>query len=137
MRNDPDGDRPARRPAGRKLLQLVYVSTATRRLAECDLQSIADASQRRNEAAGLTGLLMYQGGFFHGVLEGPASQILRRMEVIITDDRHRELQILREQDTSARRFASWTFSALPHSAPDHVPLQSQTEFLHILSSRLR
>ncbi|MFO1105562.1 MAG: BLUF domain-containing protein [Amaricoccus sp.] len=135
MQNDPDQEKPPRKPA--KLLQLVYVSTATRRLADCDLHAIAEASRRHNAAAGLTGLLLYQGGFFHGVLEGQASRVLRRMEVIITDERHRELHILREHETRERRFATWTFSALPHSAQHLAPLPSQSEFLHILSNRLR
>lgn len=132
-----DSNRPVRKPGGRKLLQLVYVSTATRRLTERDLDAIALSSERHNGACSLTGLLLYQGGFFHGILEGAASDVLRRMEAIITDDRHREVRILREQETASRRFSNWSLSALPHSASHLVPLPSQSEFLHILAQRLR
>lgn len=137
MQQGVDSNRPARRPAGRKLLQLVYVSTATRPLSDRDLRAIADIAERNNAERGLTGFVLHQGGFFHCVLEGPSSEVLRRMEVIITDERHRELCILREQETSSRRFANWSFSALPHSASHLTRTQSQNEFLHILSQRLR
>jgi Sensors of blue-light using FAD len=121
------------RKSGRKLLQLVYVSTATRPLTPDDLQMIADVSERHNSARWLTGLLIFQDGFFQGVLEGPEPEVLNRMERVITDNRHRAIRILQERDTLTRRFGNWSFALLPLA----TPIQSPGEFVQNFSKRLR
>ena len=55
----------------RDLLRLVYASLAAPGLTDDDLESIEASSAGRNRAAGLTGLLLHQGGSFFALLEGP------------------------------------------------------------------
>ena len=62
-----------------------------------NLDDIAARSAARNAAAGITGLLLHQGDRFYGVMEGPQARVFQRMEVIITDRRHAEVRILREE----------------------------------------
>jgi hypothetical protein len=116
-------------------VQLVYVSSAAPGLTPDDLEAIADACRVRNAAAGLTGLLLHQGSAFCGVLEGPRTRLFRRMEAIITDRRHSGVRILREERVAARRFASWSFGALPAIArPDERV--SPEDFIWSLARRL-
>ncbi|TPE50413.1 BLUF domain-containing protein [Amaricoccus solimangrovi] len=104
----------ARNPrATRPVLRLTYVSRASRPLDPEELAAIGRAGERRNAPLELTGMLMHRGGRFFAVLEGPEPAVLGRMEVIITDPRHRDLRILSEQRVPTRRFENWTFAALP------------------------
>lgn len=97
----------------RKLLQLVYVSSASPSLLPEDLDAIAAESGARNGGAGLTGLLLHQGSRFSGVLEGSERRVFGCMERIITDRRHFGLRILREELIEGRRFVNWSFAMLP------------------------
>ena len=118
----------------RDLLRLVYASTAAPGLTAADLGAIAARSAEHNRAAGLTGLLLHQGGSFYGVLEGPRRRLLARMERIITDPRHARVEILLEAPADSRRFDAWTFASLPGSAA-HRPMAE--DFIRTLSRRLR
>jgi hypothetical protein len=99
-----------------EIIQLVYVSTALETLRPGDLEAIAVVSQRRNERAGLTGFLLHQGPRYYGDLEGPTRALFSRMESIVTDPRHRNLVVLREDAISERRFRNWSFGLLPATA---------------------
>jgi hypothetical protein len=116
-------------------VQLVYVSCAASGLTPDDLEAIAAVSRARNAAAGLTGLLLHQGGSFYGVLEGPRTRVFQRMEAIITDRRHAGLRILREEPVAARRFASWSFGTLPVPAR-HDDRDRSEHFIWSLAKRL-
>ena len=100
---------------GTGLVQLVYVSAVARDLRPDELKEIAERSRRNNLKARITGILLHQGASFYGVLEGDRTSVFQRMEIIIMDGRHRDVQILREQRIRTRRFENWSFGAIPHS----------------------
>lgn len=132
-RNKPPGDGP-----DCDLVQLVYASTAAPALSAADLDAIAAASRTRNEAIGLTGLLLHQGRSFYGVLEGPKRRVFARMERIITDPRHFRVRILREEDVAARRFANWSFGVLPALEPGPGgTVERPEEFIQSFARRLK
>ena len=58
------------------LLQLVYLSTATRPMTPADLESLLAVSRARNAADSLTGMLLYADRQFMQALEGPAPAVL-------------------------------------------------------------
>jgi len=95
------------------LVRLVYVSAASRELCPEDLEAIRSASAQNNATRGITGLLLFGGGRFYGVLEGNRRRVFNRMERIITDPRHRDLRIVREDDVAGQRFANWSFGEMP------------------------
>lgn len=101
------------RKTERDLVHLAYVSSAASTLTLSDLDAIGARALERNVAARITGLLLYQGDTFCGVLEGPRRAVFSRMEIIITDPRHHALRILREDAIDERRFSNWSFGALP------------------------
>lgn len=113
----------------------MYLSAATRALYAADLTDIARASARNNAARGLTGLLIFGGGRFYGVLEGPRRLTLARMEAIITDPRHRALQILREDTIEAQRFANWSFGRMPDAEDASAPSDGLEQFILGLAGR--
>jgi hypothetical protein len=113
MEKVPGAAAPAKGGARAKLIRLVYLSMRTRDLTAEDVDQIEGRSEANNLAAGITGLLIAQGQYFYGVMEGPRRPVMQRMEVVITDDRHMGLRILREEEIVARRFANWSFARLP------------------------
>ncbi len=115
---------------------MVYVSEATSALDDAGLAKLESSCRRQNEHAGLTGFLFYQGLKFYGLLEGPQRALLSRMEVIVTDPRHRRLRVLREEPIESRRFRNWSFSALPSPrSPEAVGPVSE-DFIRTLAKRL-
>jgi hypothetical protein len=119
----------------RDLLRLIYASAAAPGLTTDDLEAIADRSDDRNRAAGLTGLLLHQGEGFYGILEGPCRRLLARMERIITDPRHAGVDILLETPIASRRFETWRFGQLPGNAGSRR--STADDFLRSLSCRLK
>lgn len=118
-----------------EIVQLVYVSTASETLCPADLDAIADVSRRRNGRAGLTGFLLHQGPRFYGVLEGPTRALFARMEVIVTDPRHRNVVVLREDTITERRFRNWSFGMLP-VAVRPVAQGATVDFIHDIARRM-
>ncbi|MBP7000753.1 BLUF domain-containing protein [Amaricoccus sp.] len=111
------------------LVRLVYVSVATRPLGPEELEAIAAAARRNNPPRGLTGLLLYGGGRFYGLLEGTERRVLGRMERIVADPRHKAIRVLREDPIRARRFAEWSFGPLPLTAGGEEDLAALDRFL--------
>jgi hypothetical protein len=135
------GDSPSDRSAGRAtprsdLIRLVYVSMMARPLSSDDLAHIKTRSERYNDAAGITGLLIAQGRFFYGVMEGPRRKVLQRMEVIIADNRHRGIRILAEEAIRDRRFENWTFGQVPEDPKQRHGTAGPAGFILELSRRL-
>ncbi len=131
-----DGSSADSGPRARQLIQLVYVSAATPKLAPEQIERIRLASDRENARLGITGLLLHQGGSFYAVLEGDRRRVFRLMERIITDPRHRDVQILRESPVPRRRFENWSFGAIPRGPSGFADRIASDDFIHNLSRRL-
>ena len=85
---------------------------------------------------GLTGLLLFGGSRFYGVLEGPRRRVFGRMEAIITDPRHRALRIISEEEIAAQRFANWSFGRIPDTGDSSDSVASLESFILGLAGRL-
>lgn len=120
-----------------KLLRLIYASSPAWELTPEDMAAIEARSAAHNLAEGLTGLLLFRGNSFHAVLEGVPSRVLRRMEVIITDPRHRDLRIVSELDIRTRRFENWSFGLVPRATTDEDDFPPRDDFVEMLARRLR
>lgn len=122
--------------ATRPLLQLTFVSDAVGRLGPEELASLRQVCERNNLRLGLTGLLLHRGGRFFAALEGPERALLARMEIIVTDPRHRGVRILNERGVEERRFGNWSFAPLPDSGPGPHPRHAEDVFMTMLAGRM-
>jgi hypothetical protein len=102
----------------RDLVQIVYVSVAATPLTSDDLATMATRAGDLSQAARLTGLLLHRDSYFYAIVEGPRRRVLQRMEEIVAGRGERSLRILREEPISRRRFANWSFGALPESGTE-------------------
>lgn len=96
------------------LHRLLYRSEANLAGTDADIQhQIAEIVARAaagNEAAGLTGALLYAGGMFVQALEGPPATVERTFERICCDHRHRRMELLEFVHAENRTFAEWSMA---------------------------
>ena len=90
-----------------ELREPVYQSRANNEMSTGDLEELLRVARRNNQAADLTGLLLYHEGDFLQVLEGPADKIDEVFGVIRNDPRHHRVNVIVDRTVSARSFADW------------------------------
>ena len=115
------------------LYHLAYVSDAQlfepgqpedKALLQWQLQQILDTAKRNNSLLQITGALLYSGGQFAQVLEGPQAAINDRFRRISQDVRHTHVTPLIYEPAGERQFANWSMvlcgSAEVHDLPSNL-----------------
>ena len=87
-----------------KLHQIIYISTANRELTEDALLELLSASQKRNAAKEITGLLLHSDGNIIQVIEGPEAAAKALYEKIAADNRHRGVTLISSRSIDQRDF---------------------------------
>jgi hypothetical protein len=90
------------------MYHLVYASSATTLMSEQDLIDVLAQAREKNERLGITGILLYRGGNFLQVLEGPEESVKSVYDSIRNDRRHAGLILLTEGEIEEREFPHWT-----------------------------
>lgn len=93
-----------------QLTSLVYMSVATDDLTDDQLVAVLREARLRNDALGVSGILLAKGGRFMQVLEGPAWSVEDRFAAILRDPRHQDVQSLSRESIEARRFDGWSMA---------------------------
>jgi hypothetical protein len=79
-------------------------------MEETELADMLLSARVRNAASGVTGMLVYAGGNFMQVLEGPPLEVRRTLTRIRRDPRHTGLIVLLETEVSERYFPQWSMA---------------------------
>jgi len=119
------------------IFQLIYSSWAAPYLAMADLARMLAESRIRNQARGITGVLIFVDGVFFQILEGEKDVVIDLMESIQRDTRHSGVKVYRERETDERAFASWSMAYLSPSAEEvsrWAQLEGTTTIGSVLSS---
>jgi len=95
---------------GDDLVLVCYVSSATDEFAREDFAGLLRKSRERNEAVGITGLLMYHAGTFMQIIEGPKSRVEELYGRIRRDSRHRGILQLLNRRIEERCFGDWSMA---------------------------
>lgn len=90
------------------LFSLTYSSTAAVPFDDAALAGLLESSRVANIGTDLSGLLLYRGGRFLQVLEGPEPAVRDAIDRIGHDPRHRDLRVLVSEPIEERRFPDWT-----------------------------
>jgi hypothetical protein len=77
-------------------------------MSDNELREMLKISRKRNEASGITGMLLYLDPFFMQVLEGEDSIIGQLFERIKKDPRHHKTSPIYKTSIQDRRFKNWT-----------------------------
>lgn len=75
-----------------------------------EIRDILALSRRNNQRDGITGALLYSGGVFAQVLEGPLNAIEGAFERIQRDTRHQNVTVLQVAPCDARGFPDWSMA---------------------------
>ena len=88
--------------------RVIYCSQATHEFTSEELIALLQTSRTRNEAAGLTGMLMYCRQSFLQMLEGDEAALDATYSRIVADRRHDNLRLLMSVEVEAPLFADWS-----------------------------
>jgi hypothetical protein len=102
-----------------KAYQLIYSSSAGKKMLKSDLYMILRKARMNNESKNITGLLVYSDMSFLQILEGEKEVVTQLFETISKDNRHADIKILHEGNVDQRIFSSW---AMAYSAPSSKEL---------------
>ncbi len=90
------------------LCRLIYKSIAVAEIVSNEtLRELEDTASGNNSANGITGLLVLAGNVFIQVLEGSAADVTRLFGLISADKRHRQVELITFEPTTARLFDEW------------------------------
>ncbi len=87
---------------------LVYVSAAVTWFSTAELRALLLSSQASNEAAGITGMLLYKDGNFMQALEGDEAAVRALYGRIEADLRHRGMLTIDSGHAQGRQFDGWS-----------------------------
>lgn len=88
--------------------QIIYISEKTSEFnPDRDLDKIVSSAFRNNNARDVTGVLMYNGGFFFHVIEGKKGDVIYTYNKVILDPRHQNVNLLADREIEARSFENW------------------------------
>lgn len=90
------------------LIRLIYASRMASGVDSRHVRDILAASQRNNRSRGVTGVLLFNSGYFLQWLEGGRGAVNERFRAIGGDGRHREAEILCYEAVPNRAFSGWT-----------------------------
>jgi hypothetical protein len=90
------------------LVRLLYVSRALDLNDQSAIQSILDSARKHNVVNGITGILCYGSGIYLQAIEGGRQHVNELYGHIISDPRHKDVQLLHYQEITERRFGGWT-----------------------------
>lgn len=96
------------------LYSLAYISKntiqGTREQIEAEIKSILASAQKNNPILGVTGALLYSGGYFCQVIEGPEDVLEELFETIQMDERHGQVTVLHFEPIEERSFGAWAMA---------------------------
>lgn len=109
-----------------KLITLVYVSVATKKLSESELVEILEVARAKNEKLNITGMLLYRDGFFVQALEGEQAVVEDLFHVIAKDERHKNVIVVYQNSIATRSFNDWSMGFNMLSEKDLLQVEGYT-----------
>ena len=94
------------------MIRLLYISEATEGITEDAINDVLKSAEKKNPPLDITGLLVYGGGVFAQILEGPERAVLEKYVSIVTDKRHQKCRIVYISTTKERIFKDVSMAAL-------------------------
>ncbi|PPD45033.1 MAG: blue light sensor protein [Methylocystis sp.] len=114
------------------MLRLVYFSTAKLGLDQGSLEAIMASAVAHNRAAGVTGVLLFNGLNFLQALEGPEPVLERLYARIERDPRHAGVRIIRREAIEAVTFPDWGMKLTQVPRSESLPLRKSEEVANSL-----
>lgn len=96
------------------LYQLSYISKnlieGDKQTLQLQIELILTSATKNNMRLGITGALLYSGGYFCQVIEGEEGNLEDLFETIQQDSRHAEITVLNFEKAEERSFSEWSMA---------------------------
>lgn len=109
-------------------VRMLYVSRAVGPQTTTMTTSILAHAQANNPAQGITGVLCQGQGFFFQVMEGERSRVNALYRRIVSDNRHKDVELLLCEEIQARHFGQWSMALVHLSVDDPMVKMQHPEF---------
>lgn len=109
------------------LSTVTYRSRTVSPMSELDLYRLLKSAQQRNQAEGVTGVMVYDCGWIFQQLEGPRAGLARIWDSIRRDPRHGAIEVLGDTQARQRRYADWSLKLSIHGATAGHALRGVSE----------
>lgn len=93
------------------MIRAMYLSRARHRMSSGELSDLLAGARIRNTAHDITGILVYDAGYFIQLVEGPESMVRQLLDNVRRDPRHDEYQLLAQAVADERLFDGWAMDA--------------------------
>lgn len=103
------------------LSALVYRSRATAPQTDLELFYLLEQARQANARVGLSGMLLYDRGWFFQWIEGSTDALGSTWNRIRRDPRHRDVDVIADQTVPVRLFADWHMR-FAHRDRQHEPV---------------
>jgi hypothetical protein len=90
------------------MLQIIYASAASKKMTGEELEEILETARRNNSEKGISGMLLYHGGSFLQVLEGPDEELKGLIAKIKADERNDKIKLLFMDRVDEKEFDDWS-----------------------------
>ena len=117
------------------MLSLTYFSTASSALGKDELVGLLDHVRAKNDALGLTGMLLYSDGSFVQTLEGPDEAVEEAFGRIAVDPRHRDVFVALREAVTERAFPTWSMGFREISREESETLPGFNDYLQVRGPR--
>ena len=120
------------------MYRLVYVSAATAPFSKFDLLTLLTKAREKNDACGITGMLLYKDGDFLQLIEGEHSAVKALFDIIKSDPRHSGTIVVEEEETDERLFDSWSMGFRDLSDPEVQKTPGYSQYMNtpLIAERL-
>ena len=110
------------------MIQITYLSAATRAMSQDDLEDILKTARENNARLGITGMLLYGNKTFIQILEGEEDVVHKLVKTIKRDPRHTNFQIVKQKPIERHEYADWSMGFKRVSGEDFEAVKGLEQF---------
>ena len=110
------------------MIQITYLSSATRAMSQADLEDILRTARENNARLGITGMLLYDNKTFIQILEGEEGVVHELVKTIKRDPRHTNFQIVKKKPIEQHEYADWSMGFKRVSGEDFEAVKGLKHF---------
>ncbi|WNM60233.1 phosphate-starvation-inducible PsiE family protein [Candidatus Nitrospira neomarina] len=110
------------------MIQITYLSSATRAMSQGDLEDILKTARENNARLGITGMLLYGNKTFIQILEGEEGVVDELVKTIKRDPRHTNFQIVKKKLIDQHEYADWSMGFKRVSGEDFEAVKGLEDF---------
>jgi hypothetical protein len=111
------------------MMNLIYISSATREMSEYELIELLNYSRTENLKKNVTGMLLYGGGNFFQVLEGEKNDVESIYEAILADPRNTDHVLINRCAIYTKDFPKWSMGFKHLTLKDKKNIKGYSNFL--------